>query len=190
MGAAGGPGSSQPPPLSAVLQQRAAGSPYTDGRQTVRAKVLTLVKSPPEFPQGLVWKGCERYRAKVKLGDIGTTALDVHPKVDAVRALNSWGWMAFPLTQAFYRSCLTAWLCRPQLMSDGVIRQWIATGIPCSTLNKQLQQARTGSPDDKQRMGTFVKAMGSRFQRMEGLFELEWPAGGAEGATVLSYRPS
>ena len=64
-------------------------------------------------------------------------------------------------------------------MSDGVIRQWIATGIPCSTLNKQLQQARTGSPDDKQRMGTFVKAMGSRFQRMEGLFELEWPAGGA-----------
>ncbi len=63
----------------------------------MRAKVLTLVKSPPEFPQGLAWKGCERYRAKVKLGDIGTTALDVHPKVDAVRALNSWGWMAFPL---------------------------------------------------------------------------------------------
>ena len=57
----------------------------------MRAKVLTLVKSPPEFPQGLAWKGCERYRAKVKLGDIGTTALDVHPKVDAVRALNSLG---------------------------------------------------------------------------------------------------
>ena len=160
----------------------------------MRAKVLTLVKSPPEFPQGLAWKGCERYRAKVKLGDIGTTALDVHPNVDAVRALSCLCWMDFTLRARRKRTiCLVAdaaCLCRPQLMSDGVIQEWIATGIPCSTLNKQLQQARTGSPDEKQRMGMFVKAMGSRFQRMEGLFELEWPAGGGEGATVLSYRPT
>ena len=75
-------------------------------------------------------------------------------------------------------------------MTDSVVQEWIATGIPCSTLNKQLQQARTGSPDDKQRMGAFVKAMGSRFKEMEGLFGLEWPAGEGEGVTVLSYRPT
>eukprot|EP01045_Picozoa_sp_COSAG04_P014008 COSAG04_NODE_1026_length_8694_cov_2.500407_5_plen_91_part_00 len=75
-------------------------------------------------------------------------------------------------------------------MTDSVIQEWIATGIPCSTLNKQLQQARTGSPEQKTRMGAFVVAMGSRFKEMEGLFELEWPAARGEDPTVLSYRPT